>query len=198
MSKKLTTKSAVFEHFAITEDGKYFRRTGKGAIIDQATRWGSTYLMIQRLLELKSFLVDMANPQVTLNEAVYVDPMHRILLDEKQLTKGKDALFEVAVRMNGIQECEEEKEVGDAAMSSHSSTEDELDFEKYLNHLERAKFRRIEKDSSKPKENNMNKFQINFSHALKEVENFDCSSKLTVKEAIPLYPEIVRDVAMVE
>lgn len=44
------------------------RRTGKGAILDQATRWGSTYLMIQRILELKSVLNDFANPDVTLTE----------------------------------------------------------------------------------------------------------------------------------
>lgn len=44
------------------------RRAGKGAILDQATRWGSTYLMIQRLLELKFYLEDMANPNVTMTE----------------------------------------------------------------------------------------------------------------------------------
>nr|XP_039273925.1 uncharacterized protein LOC120347876 [Styela clava] len=44
------------------------RRTGKGAIIDQATRWGSTYLMIQRLLEIKNSLIDMANPDITLTD----------------------------------------------------------------------------------------------------------------------------------
>lgn len=43
-------------------------RTGKGAILDQATRWGSTYLMIQRILELRSVLNDFANPDVTLTE----------------------------------------------------------------------------------------------------------------------------------
>ncbi|XP_073501668.1 uncharacterized protein [Phyllobates terribilis] len=153
------------------------RRAGKGAIVDQATRWGSTYLMVERLLELKPFLIDMANPQVTLNEGqwtqvaelkeflnhpftltkklqaedltpgifirewknllfflsqrggliadgisasmkrrghsywkifffwhLFVDPSHRILLDDQQLTKGKEALTEVAVRMSGLQE----------------------------------------------------------------------------------------------
>ncbi|XP_077975500.1 uncharacterized protein LOC144431349 [Styela clava] len=44
------------------------RRTGKGAIIDQATRWGSTHLMIQRLLEIKNSLIDMANPDITLTD----------------------------------------------------------------------------------------------------------------------------------
>lgn len=41
------------------------RRAGKGAIIDQATRWGSTYLMIQCLLEIKDSLIDMAHLDIT-------------------------------------------------------------------------------------------------------------------------------------
>jgi len=44
------------------------RRCNKGAVLDQATRWGSTYLMLQRLLELKSCLIDMANPDVSLTD----------------------------------------------------------------------------------------------------------------------------------
>ena len=39
------------------------RKSKKGAIIDQATRWGSTYLMIQQLLELKDALLDLAHPE---------------------------------------------------------------------------------------------------------------------------------------
>ena len=42
------------------------RRANKGALIDQATRWGSTYLMINRLLDLKSFLEDIDNPSLSL------------------------------------------------------------------------------------------------------------------------------------
>ena len=38
----------------------------KDAIIDQAARWGSTYLMIQRLLELKNTLLDLSHPDLTL------------------------------------------------------------------------------------------------------------------------------------
>lgn len=33
-------------------DGILKRRAGKGSILNQATAWGSTYLMIQRVLEL--------------------------------------------------------------------------------------------------------------------------------------------------
>ncbi|KAH9495420.1 Dynactin subunit 4 [Bulinus truncatus] len=36
----------------------------KGAVIDQATRWGSTYLMIERLLELRPVLADTSNALV--------------------------------------------------------------------------------------------------------------------------------------
>ena len=45
------------------------RKVKKGAILDQAIRWGSTYLVIVQLLELKDTLVDMANPNVYLSEA---------------------------------------------------------------------------------------------------------------------------------
>ena len=44
------------------------RRTAKGAIIDQATRWGCTYLMVKRLLELTSFLENIDNPSLALTE----------------------------------------------------------------------------------------------------------------------------------
>ncbi|XP_073521308.1 protein MIS12 homolog isoform X1 [Phyllobates terribilis] len=249
------------------------RRAGKGAIVDQVTRWGSTYLMIERLLELKPFLVDMANPQpqVALNEgqwtqvaelkelldhpftvtkklqaedltpgiiikewknllsclsqkggliadgiaasmkrretqlleskillaAVYVDPSHRILLDDQQLTKGKEALTEVAVRMSGLQDDQEDLGPASAAPAAVSSaSSDEFKFEKYLDDMEQAKRCRREKDST-PIENRLPIFQQNFSLALKEVEEFNHSTKLTVHEAIPLYPEIVRDVARV-
>ncbi|KAM4018767.1 LOW QUALITY PROTEIN: uncharacterized protein ACNLHF_008010 [Anomaloglossus baeobatrachus] len=244
------------------------RRAGKGAIIDQATRWGSTYLMIQRLVELKTFLVDMANPQLTPNEsqwnqvtelekllehpftvtkklqaedltpgiflkqwknlmfhlsqrggliasgiatsmkrreelllqnnillaAVYVDPVHQILLDDQQLSKGKEALFKIAVRMKGLQNSQEEQEeFGRPATSSpSSSTDKEFNFEKYLDHKDREKRSRIEEESS-PSKNTASTFQQNFSCALKEIDKFDRSSKITVQQAIPLYPDIWSD-----
>ncbi|KAM4044019.1 uncharacterized protein ACNLHF_008128 [Anomaloglossus baeobatrachus] len=251
------------------------RRAGKGAIVDQATQWGSTYLMIERLLELKPFLIDIANPQVTLNEgqwtqlaelkkllnhpftvtkklqaedltpgifirewkkllfclsqrggliadaisasmkrrerqllenkillaAVYVDPSHRILLDDQQLTKGKEALTEIAVRMSGLQDCQAQEDLGPdsatAAISSSSSNE-EFNFDKYLDDMEQAKRCRKEKDfTPSPVTSRLTRFHQNFSLAFKEIEKFNRSSKLTVHEAIPLYPEIVRDVAHV-
>ena len=40
-----------------------------GVVIGQSTRWGSTYLMIERILQLKSILSDMANPDLTMSDA---------------------------------------------------------------------------------------------------------------------------------
>ena len=37
------------------------RRAKKVALLDQETQWGSTYLMIDRLIELKSFIAEMAD-----------------------------------------------------------------------------------------------------------------------------------------
>ncbi|KAM4049182.1 LOW QUALITY PROTEIN: uncharacterized protein ACNLHF_006937, partial [Anomaloglossus baeobatrachus] len=222
------------------------RRAGKAAIIDQATRWGSTYLMIQRLVELKTFLVDMANPQLTLNESQWtqVTELEKLLehpftvtkkLQAEDLTPGiflkewKNLMFCLSQRggliasgiatsmkrreelllqnnillaavyvdpMHRINSQEEQEEFGRPATSSpSSSTDEEFNFEKYLDHKDRAKRSRIEESS--PSRNTASTFQQNFSCALKEIEKFDRSSKITVQQAIPLYPDIVRDVARV-
>ena len=47
------------------------RRVKIGAIIDESTRWGSTYLMIERILQLKSILSYMANPDLTMSDAYW-------------------------------------------------------------------------------------------------------------------------------
>ena len=123
-------------------------------INDQAIRWSSTYLMVKRLIELKPFLIDMANPCVSLTEdkwnsieklevltsgmflkewrnlefrmsqtgcliaegitnstkrrealllgnkvvlaSIYIDPMHRILLNDDQLSNVRNTLLEIA------------------------------------------------------------------------------------------------------
>ena len=58
-------------HVAITArtpntDVTLKQKLQNGAIIDQATRPVSTYLMIQRLLESKDALLDLAHPDLTL------------------------------------------------------------------------------------------------------------------------------------
>ena len=44
------------------------RRIKIGAIIDQSTRWASTCLMIERILQLKSILSEMAKPDLNLKK----------------------------------------------------------------------------------------------------------------------------------
>lgn len=251
------------------------RRAGKGAVIDQATRWGSTYLMIQRLLELKHILEDMANPNVTMTEhqweevmglehilkfpyvvtkrlqetsltpgifykewrnltyklgqtggmfaesikfsmerrektlmnndvllsAIFVDPKYRILLNEEQLQRAREALCEIAIQMRGIEESTDNVHAEVPQLSSHSdSGTDDSDFEKRLDIKEKTKRRRIESSSDCCEKGPMTyieKFKIEFSDALSKIEKIDRTSKIGVKEAIPIYPEIAQDVAWV-
>ena len=63
-------------HIAITArtskiDANLKRKLKKGVIIDQATRWLSTYLMIQRLLKLKNALLDLSHADLTLTDYQY-------------------------------------------------------------------------------------------------------------------------------
>ena len=44
------------------------KRSGNGVILDQATQWGSTYFMVQMLIELRAFLEDINNPLLSLTE----------------------------------------------------------------------------------------------------------------------------------
>nr|XP_022910784.1 uncharacterized protein LOC111421821 [Onthophagus taurus] len=57
-------------------DGLLKRKAGKGAIIDQPTRWGSTFVMIKRFLELKPFISDLVHPDIVLTEDM--DPNYGI------------------------------------------------------------------------------------------------------------------------
>ena len=251
------------------------RRAKKGAIIDQVTRWGSTYLMIERILELKSILSDMANHDLTMSNvqwdqvkslkellyypyivtkklqcsnltpgsfikewnmlifrmtqiggliaeeikdsmvrreaflldndillaAIYVDPLYRVSLNDSQLIKAKIALFNVAVRMNGLDKeienpVQEDDSMASPTAMSLSSGSSEDEYEIFLDVKERSNKRQkcdIEKTRGLPSK--INKFKQDFYAALTEVENFDRTSKLTVINAIPRYPEIVQQAA---
>jgi hypothetical protein len=254
------------------------RRSGKGAILDQVTRWGSTYMMIQRILELKDVLIDIPDVSMTdaqwrqteelekllrvpflatknmqkanltpgefLKEwrnvifqldkiggliaveilqsmrrreqsllgndmvlaAIYVDPNYRILLDEQQRERSKNALCEVAIRKRNLDENdkddEEENDIPDVSTTDESEgphetgdTEVEaFDFEKHLDEQEdhRVKRQRISRDDSQNPG-----FKESFLTTLKEVELFDRSSKLTIQQAISKYPALVQEVAAI-
>lgn len=68
---------AKLRHVAVTArtpkiDAILKRRAGKGALIDQQTRWGSTYSMIERLIELKAYIVDLDNNDITLTDSQWM------------------------------------------------------------------------------------------------------------------------------
>ena len=245
------------------------RRAGKGAIIDQATRWGSTFLMIERVLELKPFLVEMAVPDLTDEEwegvhqlasvlkrpflatkvlqsdnltpgaflkewkaliyhlprlggelaagiagsmlrreatlldndvlmaAVYVDPKYRVMLTEAQTARAKEALYEVAVRINGVADREDVPTAIQDTASSSSNNEDEeaeTSFEKHLDVQEKSKRRRVEPAVAE-RLSAVENFRRDFYTALPEVEIINRESNVTVIEAIPRYPELVRAAA---
>jgi hypothetical protein len=69
---------------------------------------------------------------------------------------------------------------------------------KYLDKIERSKAEHcclnVRKQSFDIK---LMKFKQDFFDGLKEVEQYDRSSKLTILEVIPAYPEIVKPAAMI-
>lgn len=248
------------------------KHAGMGAILDQETRWGSTYMMIKRLLDLKPYLEDLANKDVSLTEyewtqltdleallrfpfsitkkfqaedltpgefllawkellyrlsqtggllaegivssmkrreelllgntillaAVYIDPMNRVLLNDDQIAKGKRTLYEIAIRMRGLASESENREAQneDLIISSQSeSSSAEEDFSKHLDRIERSTIKRIKMERKKPLDMEKSKFKEDFFIGLKEVEKYNRSSNLTITEVLPLYPQIIRNVA---
>ena len=246
---------------------------GKGAILDQTTRWGSTYLMLERLLELKPALASIAHPEMQLTEdewndikrmeellqhpfyvtkrlqcadltpgsffkewkelifkfsqiggdmaeamkssmehrekvllnnsvllaAVYVDPMYRVLLQDEELAKGKNALIDIAVAMRDFEENSSHEQASGFSnfnvarpASSPSSTEDE-DFEKVLDRQEKQRkvLTRKDQDEASP----LRMFKTDFVNALSKMETIDRTSKTSVLVAIPQYPVIIQKVA---
>lgn len=86
----------------------------------------------------------------------------------------------------------------DSSESSSSNESNEgLDFEAYLNKLERLKVKRtrLTNPENEPVEIQKSKFQQEFLEGLKEIEKYDRLSKLNVEDAIAIYPEIIRNAA---
>lgn len=137
---------------------------------------------------------------------IYVDPMYCVILNEDQKSKAKAALCDVAIRMKGLALQEESfgETLGDSSParlsddetleSKESEDEVELNFEKHLDKQEQNKRQRLEDGENKPCV--VTKFKLDFSHALVEVEKINRLTKVTVKEALPQYPDIIKDAAM--
>lgn len=254
------------------------RRAGKGAIIDQATRWGSTYLMIKRLLDLRNALEDVDNPSVSLTErqwnelsdlesllatpfittknlqsedltggrflrewrnlifvlskkggliaegivssmkkrenilldndlllsSVYIDPKHRILLDDEQINRAKKSLYELSIRIKLFSESleeqpvQEESQIAEANIETESvssSLKAELDFEQYLDNIEKERAKRIKLEKQEPVDIKKKIYKEEFYKSLEEIEKYDRSTKTPLLELIQIYPEKIKEIA---
>ena len=131
--------------------------------------------------------------------AVYDDPLYRVTLNDQEHAKGKTALLEIALAMknhkertrrSGVDLCEVRNE-GNLEENFSSTSEDE-DFEKILDRqAKRGKTETFNLSTSSP----LQLFKTDFNNALPNMEKIDRSSKMSVMNAIPLYPAILQDVA---
>ena len=138
--------------------------------------------------------------------AIYIDTMYRVSLTESQQNKAKATLFNLAIRMTGldkeienpVQEQEDEGTASPAFITmTQSSGSSEDEYEKFLDEKDRAKKRqRFEEEKAENFPYKISKFRYAFYTALTKAETFDRSSKLTVDKAIPLYLKIVQEAAI--
>ncbi|GLV40086.1 hypothetical protein CBL_02971 [Carabus blaptoides fortunei] len=172
------------------------RRSGKGAILDQATRWGSTFEMIQRLLELRPYLTDMTNTNVTMTDI-------QVILSTSSLSE-KSNLRDIAVRIKmltdndfkDISTSDSENDNDDSSSNSNGSN----DFEKHLDNKDKSKRRRLIEETEQNRNRKVTpiaKFNQEFMEAFQNIAKIDRKSKLDVNSAISKYPKIVQDVASI-
>ena len=149
---------------------------------------------------MKQREVQLLNNKILL-AGVYVDPMNRVLLTEIQKNEAKSALFDLAVRILGLNRKTSFDNSDTNSTTNSEENCDEEDFEKFLNqqdHKARSKRRKLEEAAKVPAsdEKHVESFKLEFYAALKEVELIDRKSKLDVHAAIKQYPAIVRESAL--
>ncbi|XP_076057964.1 uncharacterized protein LOC143035181 isoform X2 [Oratosquilla oratoria] len=127
--------------------------------------------------------------------AVYVDPMYRVTLKEDEQVRAKAALFEVAIQLKGLHIDEASTKAQAPVISSSNSDDRELMIDKDSENQEWSKRHKLDTEGEKALV--LTKFKLDFSNALREVEKIQCDPKLTVKDAITQYPEIVQDAAQI-
>ena len=127
--------------------------------------------------------------------AIYVDPKYRVTLSEQEMLRARETLLNVAQRMNlkGQEEVVEDEvsTMQDSTAMNVSSSEDE--YEKLLD-LREQSYKRQKLESQN--KGNPQKFRKNFQTALKEMESFNRTSKKSVQDVIPVYPELIRKAAI--
>ena len=132
--------------------------------------------------------------------AIYVDPMHRVVLNDSQLERGKKAAVDIAVCMNQIKNCgsdmSEEQHTEHSADKHASTSSSEDDFEKQLDQQAKAKHCRLDKEGEEVL-SLLSQFKAKVVNALTDMEKIDRESKMDVMNAIPHYPPMLQKLAFI-
>ena len=124
-----------------------------------------------------------------------MDPKYRVTLSEQEMLRARETLLNVAQRINlrGQEEVVEDEvsTMEDSTAMNVSSSEDE--YEKLLD-LREQSYKRQKLESQNT--GNPQKFRKDFQTALKEMESFNRTSKKSVQDVIPVYPELIRKAAI--
>ena len=137
--------------------------------------------------------------QVNLKAAAYVDPTYRVTLNDGERAKEKAALLQIALSLKHHEErrCganlfkEENQSNRIENFSSTSESEDE-DFEKLRD--KQAKLHKTDTENAASNSSPLHLFKMDFNTSLRDMENIDRSSKVTVIDAISCYPAILHKV----
>ena len=132
--------------------------------------------------------------------AVYVDPMLRVTLNDEGRAKGKAALLQIALSLKhhekrrcGANLFEEKNQSNKIENFSSTSESEDEDFEKLLDR--QAKRCKTDTEDVTSNSSPLRLFKMDFNNSLRDTENIDRSSKVTVMDAISCYPAILHKVA---
>ena len=90
--KLLTKLRKLAQHLRSPHaDGILKRRANKGMLIDMPTRWGSTFLMLQRLADLKCFVQDLGSHESYLTESKWAKV--KMMAEVLQIPQASNNLF---------------------------------------------------------------------------------------------------------
>lgn len=133
--------------------------------------------------------------------SIYVDPKHRFLLNDEQIKKAKEALYDLSIKLKlflekSLVNPSQSAEADIATEFLSSSSNDESDFDKYLDNIEKAKIKQIKTTEQGLVDSKLIKYKEDFNAALKEIEKYERSCKIPLLELIKIYPDIIKEVAL--
>ena len=99
--KFLTKLRKLAQHLRLPHtDGILKRRANKGMLIDMPTRWGSTFLMLQRLADLKCFVQDLGSHESYLTKSKWAEV--KMIVEVLQIPHAATIFFKnkISLRKN--------------------------------------------------------------------------------------------------